>query len=262
LEIVGRNQPIYIIDGGGFDVDLEAGKAFKIQSTTICVTDNEFDTDDSRDVFELQGSGIEIDFSNNRFNAVKTNNAHTDQADYRDNAYSAPSEWIISVKSCNECSIKIIDNIAHNFARYKFGFFQSQQLPKSSVVQIIENKIEGFHGVYYVNGTEKSVIRNNELRRNSFGNIVASNSSKLKITNNKVIFPGNGTSGDGLTVSGGVDIEILDNEVIAGSCYGIWLISTSKSPLSEIIVKNNIITDGITSGIYISSLDSSIEEIF
>ncbi len=119
-------------------------------------------------------------------------------------------------------------------------------------VEIHENNIKHFHGAIYVQDAE-SHISNNTLFRNSFGNIVVSGQDSL-IEHNTILYAGNGTSGDGITVSDIQDTIIRQNTLFAGSCYGIAIMGYDAQNIS---VDGNIISDGITSGIYLTRLDES-----
>ena len=70
----------------------------------------------------------------------------------------------------------------------------------------------------------------------------------MNISNNKIHFPGNGTSGDGMTLSSLSNVLIDSNQIIGGSCYGIALGGKNGS----ITFNENLISDDITSALYFS----------
>lgn len=120
--------------------------------------------------------------------------------------------------------------------------------------RIERNLIQGFHEALSLSESENGVIAHNTLRLNSFGNIFVSGAG-LRIEANTILFPGAGTSGDGITVSNVRDLHLVGNHIFYGTCYGVWFCGTAES----VVIEDNIIASGITSGINLQSL--SQEEI-
>lgn len=120
--------------------------------------------------------------------------------------------------------------------------------------RIERNLIQGFHEALSLSESENGVIAHNTLRLNSFGNIFVSG-VRLRIEANTILFPGAGTSGDGITVSNVRDLHLVRNHIFYGTCYGVWFCGTAES----VVIEDNIIASGITSGINLQSL--SQEEI-
>lgn len=100
--------------------------------------------------------------------------------------------------------------------------------------------------MYLLNATD-SLIKNNLFKFNSFGNIAISGKN-ITIENNKILFPGRFSVGDGVTLFSSKDIVIKNNHISNGSCYGIQIIGGE-----DITIEDNTIVDGVTYAIYISS---------
>ena len=115
--------------------------------------------------------------------------------------------------------------------------------------RIEQNLIQGFHEALSLSESENCVIANNTLKLNSFGNIFVSGAD-LRIEANTILFPGAGTSGDGVTVSNIRNLRLVRNHIFYGTCYGVWFCGTAQS----VVIEDNIIASGITSGINLQSL--------
>jgi hypothetical protein len=99
-------------------------------------------------------------------------------------------------------------------------------------------------------GANNFKIENNYFSENPGGNIVASGRN-LSIKENKIIFPGNGYVGDGITIYSILEnSSIKSNTIIGGSCYGIQI---ANPKINNVKIIGNHISSGITSGIYISN---------
>ncbi|MBN9013329.1 MAG: right-handed parallel beta-helix repeat-containing protein, partial [Rhizobiales bacterium] len=113
------------------------------------------------------------------------------------------------------------------------------------------NEVKGFHGVFASAGLNKFDIKSNALRENSFVNISLSG-RKIRAANNRIYYPGRGTTGDGITALDVLDdVTITDNDIVGGSCYGVLAkLNFSK----KVTISRNNIIGGITSAIFIDSL--------
>lgn len=116
-------------------------------------------------------------------------------------------------------------------------------------IKIHNNSFNNFHGVIYLGFVHDSQISNNKFFRNSFGNIVLNNSKKVKVYNNDILFPGNGTSGDGITLNNIKEGLFFKNKIIGGSCYGVAIHGNNE----KLKFIENIIADGITSALYFNT---------
>lgn len=134
---------------------------------------------------------------------------------------------------------------------HTIGFIKSgnwDDLAQTDHNTISNNIIHNFHGgVYLLNATD-SLIKNNLFRFNSFGNIAILLGKNITIENNKILFPGRFSVGDGITLVSSMDIIIKNNQISNGSCYGIQIIGGGN-----IAIGDNTIVDGATYAIYISS---------
>lgn len=99
-------------------------------------------------------------------------------------------------------------------------------------------------------GANNFEVSNNYFSENPGGNIVASGSG-VSIKKNKVIFPGNGYVGDGITIYTYFENSSIDsNIIIGGSCYGIQV---SNPEVKNLVVSNNQISSGITNGFHMTN---------
>lgn len=172
---------------------------------------------------------------------------------------AGPRHWFI--KSINDGNkVTFLDNRFLGLNWYASGVLFS------NAAGIVEYNIQGnnfsrLHGVLYLGGST-GVVSNNSFFRNSFGNIVSKNVDGLMLEGNALFFPGNGTAGDGFTLSNVVDAKILNNKIISGSCYGLWV----RGSVNNLLIKGNVISNGITSAIYLHGNGEkeliSIEENF
>lgn len=157
---------------------------------------------------------------------------------------AGPRHWLLkSVKEGNK--VTLLDNRFLGLNWYASGVLFS------SAPGVVEYNIQGnsfsrLHGVLYLGGST-GIVSNNNFFRNSFGNIVSKNVDGLMLEGNSLFFPGNGTAGDGFTLSNVVNAKILNNKVVAGSCYGLWV----RGSVDNLLIKGNVISNGITSAIYL-----------
>lgn len=105
------------------------------------------------------------------------------------------------------------------------------------------NSFTGFHGVIGVGGLISAELNNNIAKRNTFIQFVL-RGDDIKFNNNKILFPGNGDTGDGLNIVGTIgNCSIINNDIENGSCYGIAIYS---DVIKNLMVKGNVINSGIT----------------
>ena len=140
--------------------------------------------------------------------------------------------------------LSIVDNTFVNAYWYAVQLFKSERGITLPRVTVRDNEIRNFHGAVYLNGVDGGEIVRNTLFRNSFGNIVLTGRNLL-VAENRVIFPGNGTSGDGITFGGSESVVLENNIVSNGTCYGIWFVTS----VSQVTVTGNVFHAGITSAI-------------
>jgi hypothetical protein len=106
--------------------------------------------------------------------------------------------------------------------------------------------LAGFHGGTYIIGGS-AALESNVFYRNSFGNIVIQDLNSAKILGNRILFPGDGRSGDGVTAIDIGKLNIKGNEIIAGGCYSIALFGESYA----IDIGNNQLSHSPTSAIVV-----------
>jgi len=147
-------------------------------------------------------------------------------------------------------------------SKYAAGFLWVSGIEDTGGVSVTNNQIWGAHAGIYMIGSDGAVIAGNTLTKVSFGNIVTHLADNLLIERNRIIFHGDGTSGDGLTIVGGSDILIRRNLITLGTCYGIQILPAEGERMHGIAIRNNTISDGITTALYLNgTADNFIEDV-
>ncbi|NOR68915.1 MAG: hypothetical protein GQ532_04350 [Methylomarinum sp.] len=154
-------------------------------------------------------------------------------------------------------NINVKHNTIYSLDKYSSGFIWTYTKPATmdssnyDSIHIIGNNFNNLHAVLYLHYFSGE-IKDNYFYRNSFGNIVFSYANNVTVNNNKILFSGNGTSGDGMTLSNLQNTIIDSNQIIAGSCYGIAIGGNNK----KLKITNNLISDDITSALYFKPMSS------
>ena len=112
---------------------------------------------------------------------------------------------------------------------------------------LAENRISGFHGVISVGNISSAVIERNTLEQNTFAQLGLSGRNIL-IEDNDILFPGNGSTGDAISLSNVEGVTIRNNRIVAGSCYGIGI---GGSFYENILIERNYIGQGVTAAIIV-----------
>ncbi|KQZ78511.1 hypothetical protein ASD60_16315 [Pseudomonas sp. Root562] len=180
-----------------------------------------------------------------------------------------PRFWFVGLsdiakKKRRSVLFNIVDNEFESSQLYAAGAIKLSTRKKDELLRVSEldnvfvrggilrNRFVGFHGGIFINGGNKVLISDNVLMKNSYLAIIAGGKN-IQITNNRILYPGNGTTGDGITVYDVmIDGRISGNLIYAGSCYGIWVLANHVNGLD---IQRNTILNGITSGIYMSAKD-------
>ena len=124
--------------------------------------------------------------------------------------------------------------------------------------EISGNSFSGFHGVIVAGNLSGFSITGNRLVKNTFANIFAGG-DRVKIEDNVILYPGGGTTGDGITAIGKfTNSKIQKNTIFAGSCYGILL---KGDQINNVDISSNSITSGITTAIQVESQKKSAKNI-
>ena len=175
-----------------------------------------------------------------------------------------PKLWTIGVASGGSdlggaMGIAILNSHFFNVQPYAAGALALTQSIKGKVSPKLKGKIEGsefhgFHGVIVANNLDGFSIAENSLVRNSFSNIFVHGDS-VNIKGNKILFPGNGTTGDGITALGKfTNSMVVNNSIFAGSCYGVLI---RGKDISGLTISGNSIVNGISSAIYVEGSEDN-----
>lgn len=159
-------------------------------------------------------------------------------------------------------SVVIDGNAVTAKSKYAAGFAWIEGVEEAGGVSITFNRVWGTHAGIYLTGSDGAIISDNTLTKVSFGNIVTDRARNLLIERNSIVFHGDGTSGDGLTIVGGSDISIRHNLIAMGTCYGIQMLPATGERMHDITIEGNTISDGITTALYLNGeADSFIEGV-
>ncbi|MEG0868749.1 MAG: right-handed parallel beta-helix repeat-containing protein [Hafnia sp.] len=169
-----------------------------------------------------------------------------------------PKYWAVGISRVGADPANVVRVTVRNtrfinrqaYAAGALDFWRNAQVVNAAILkgEIVENEFENFHGVISVNNMKGFKVSENRLVRNSFHNIFVSGEGVL-IKDNKVYYPGNGTTGDGVTVLGKfVSSKIEGNTIFVGSCFGVLM---RGGELSNFSVERNTIINGVTTAIQI-----------
>jgi len=159
-----------------------------------------------------------------------------------------PNAFLIVVKKSEKNIINMHHNNIYSLDNYSAGLIFSnakKDYKDYSIYNIKDNTFNNLHGVLYINYFTGE-IKNNNFLRNSFGNMVFSYTENISVENNNIYFPGNGTSGDGMTLSFLNNSTFKNNKIVGGSCYGIAVRGNNKN----VKFIENLISDDITGALY------------
>jgi hypothetical protein len=131
--------------------------------------------------------------------------------------------------------------------QFTVGLFTTSTILPARNFIITGNSFQNFHGVLYLLNSSNTIIDNNVLRLNSSGNIVIVG-NKSKITNNAIYFAGLNQLGDAIDLVGADDVTLAKNNIFTPTSEGISIVLSSN-----VLLDSNIITGGITYGIYLYS---------
>jgi len=130
------------------------------------------------------------------------------------------------------------------------GLFATSDLLTNNFI-IQNNTITNFHGGFYLTNTKNALLQNNTFTNTSLSNIFILNSSYARIRNNSILFAGYNNNGDGIDVINSDDIILKNNYILADSCSSLAVVNSQN-----ILIDSNVIADGITYGIILTSMSS------
>ena len=117
-------------------------------------------------------------------------------------------------------------------------------------IKIFKNNVTGFHGAFIADGVTSFSAINNYMYKNTFVQFGLSGKN-ITITDNHLVYPGNGQTGDGITFINRAENVVISRNIIEnGSCYGIHF---NADTIFNVIISKNIIRDGTTVAIYMSA---------
>ncbi len=155
--------------------------------------------------------------------------------DSKFSAKSSESLGLVALYELNDLMAGDFINIARND-----GYFTGE---------FSRNTITGFNSVFLGLDLKNFDITHNNFNHNYGGNIGVSGRN-ITIDSNKILYPGNGGNGDGITGFSYLrDVRITNNTITHGSCYGMWFLTQN---VSNLLVENNRVAKGITGGIHFS----------
>lgn len=107
-------------------------------------------------------------------------------------------------------------------------------------INITNNTIANFHGVFYLLNSANTIIDSNLFKLNSYGNIVLVGDNST-INNNKIIFAGRDRLGNAMDIIDSTDVNITNNVLFTSTCRGIYVVLSQN-----VLIDSNSITGGIT----------------
>lgn len=163
----------------------------------------------------------------------------------------------------SQTKISIIRNKFTSVNPYSVGAISIRPTVKAKYVpvfsgEISDNSFYGLHGVVVADNLFGFNISGNRLVKNTFANIFAGG-DRVSIEDNVILYPGGGTTGDGITAIGKLtNSKIQRNTIFAGSCYGVLI---KGDQVNNVDISGNIIISGITTAIQVESQKKSARNI-
>jgi hypothetical protein len=252
LRILGRKRPIVIGPRGGLRIELPEAEQLVV-SDVVLFWDRGEAVRPSAPALCLLSGHIRLEDSQVYSNVKRTSE---DYALQQELARNSPASWLIKAGEGTQATrhrIELVGNTFTNVWWYGCGLLSFETPTRYAQARVENNVIENHHGGVYLVRGEDARIQGNILRRVSFGNLVVGG-SRVTVSRNQLIAPGNGTAGDGITVDAIEDSLIERNVIVRGSCYGISFKSTAK----RVVVRNNLIAGGVTTAIHIRALEKGV----
>ncbi len=262
LKIKGHG-PLTLNGAGRFVVDQNA--SLEIVGVPVLISDLDHEQG-RRDEYIIQMDGGQLTLRNNNFIV----DVPYSSGDSLTNAPwgESPAYWVVGLgtiakKKHRQVKVEILDNNFENRNLYSAGAIKLSTRENGESLSLTElnstyvagkisaNKFSGFHGAIFLYGGNGFNISGNFFEKNSYLSIIAGGKG-VDILNNRILYPGNGATGDGITIHGiMVDGNVSGNLIYSGSCYGIWvLVNEAKN----IKITDNTLVNGITSAIYLSKI--------
>ena len=120
-------------------------------------------------------------------------------------------------------------------------------------IKILDNKIEHFHGVAYLIGTDNALISGNTLNKNTYGNLLVIGSNS-KIINHTISYSGNNRLGNSIDVIDSNNITVNGNLILTPTCHGIYIFNSR-----DVVIEDNYINGGITYAMNILTFPETLQ---
>lgn len=164
-----------------------------------------------------------------------------------------PWAWLVRNRGGGRASLSNIEvsgNRMTNVYWYSVGVMYVS-VPANLVV--VSDNIVRFHnaGFYATDCTDCEFSWNRMLRVSSTNFYLSG--KRLAVKNNRILYHGNSTAGDGVALSNASDAVISYNEIRGGGCYATPLYGTTNN----VRISNNTFAAGITTAIYIPSTSAA-----
>ncbi len=130
---------------------------------------------------------------------------------------------------------------------YTAGFLITTSSIPTTGIQLVNNNVSNFHGVFYLISSDNALIKNNLLNTNSYGNIVVMGSNGT-ITGNTISFSGNDRLGNSMDIINSDTMNISQNLLLTPTCHGVYVLNSNN-----VTIDSNQIFGGITYAINLLS---------
>jgi len=149
-------------------------------------------------------------------------------------------QYVIQVATAAAGGVKLMNNAFSMAEPFTAGLLITTSSIPTSGIQLTNNNITGFHGVFYLIASDNATVHNNTLIQNSYGNVVVVGNNDL-ITGNTIKFSGNDHLGNSIDVIDSDTVTISNNLLLTPTCHGIYVMNSDN-----LTIDSNQVFGGIT----------------
>lgn len=243
LHIIGEGNKLLVSSPA--EIRVMQAASLRIEDTEIYLESEGKATPDTKAFIQLNGRefGLRNNTIHNLLPSQSSSRTNFDQHHIIDTSF-----WLVDAPDDGKPKqLAIENNQLFSYQPYSAGGIRA--LGKVSGT-IARNNFEYLHSALRFPKAQSLAIKNNRFLMASYGAINIGGT--FNIADNKILYPGGGIVGDGITINDAKDAVVDNNLIFGGTCYGIWVKADNVDGLT---IANNTISSGITSGINISALN-------